>query len=90
MPISKCLCLDIAIANLREATGDRRATIVTVVAVDGHDSAPFPAIQVKYRPRKGTYNCESAEGLAIKPVTILIQPTFCPFCGKRIKIKETL
>lgn len=91
MPLSRCSCLEIALANLRKRTLDPKATINLVAVTDGNESALYPALTVKYRPRRKFVMKGKPTGPVIDlPVTALIPPTYCPFCGKKIKIKEPL
>jgi hypothetical protein len=90
MPLNRCNCLEIVLANLRRATEDPSASLFTVVVTDGEESAQHPALTIKYCPKRKNFT-RRAKGkpVIVKPVTSFVPPVFCPFCGKRIKITET-
>ena len=89
MPLSRCSCLEIALANLRKITDDPSATISTVVVAEGTDAAKHPAITVRYRPRRKNFiPGKDNRPVTNLPITSFVPPVFCPFCGKRIKTDE--
>jgi hypothetical protein len=74
--MEKCSCITDINTKLKEAYGDEKARLVTVLCLSNNQLDAYPALSATYHPTK-------KDGSFGKEKTISIRPSFCPFCGKK-------